>query len=46
LDIRQLNCFVAVSEYLSFTEAAKKLHLVQSAVSHNIAELESELGAK
>jgi DNA-binding transcriptional LysR family regulator len=46
LDIRHLNCFVATAEYLSFTEAAKKLHLVQSAVSHNIAELENELGAK
>jgi DNA-binding transcriptional LysR family regulator len=46
LDIRHLNCFVAVAEYQSFTEAAKTLHLVQSAVSHNIAELENELGAK
>jgi DNA-binding transcriptional LysR family regulator len=46
VDIRHLNCFVAVAEYQSFTEAAKTLHLVQSAVSHNIAELENELGAK
>ncbi|MDR3294539.1 MAG: LysR family transcriptional regulator [Clostridiales Family XIII bacterium] len=44
--MRHLNCFIAVAEYKSFTEAAKTLHLVQSAVSHNIAELEKELGAR
>jgi DNA-binding transcriptional LysR family regulator len=31
---------------MSFTEAAKHLHIAQSAVSHDIAELEKELGAK
>jgi DNA-binding transcriptional LysR family regulator len=46
MELRHLSCFVAVSEYLSFTEAAEKLHIVQSAVSHNIAELEKELNAK
>ncbi len=46
MELRQLRCFIAVAEYLSFTEAAEKLHLVQSAVSHNIAELEKELNTK
>lgn len=46
MDLNQLNCFIAVSQYLNFTEAAKSLYLSQSAISHNIAELEKELGAK
>ncbi|MDR1570935.1 MAG: LysR family transcriptional regulator [Clostridiales Family XIII bacterium] len=46
MEMRHIHCFIAVAEYLSFTEAAKKLHIVQSAVSHNIAELEKELETK
>ena len=46
MELRHLSCFVAVAQHLSFTEAAKNLHLVQSAVSHNIAELEKELSVK
>lgn len=44
MDIRQLKYFVAVAEKLSFTEAAKSLFVVQSAVSQQISELEKKLG--
>ncbi|AEW98221.1 LysR family transcriptional regulator [Streptantibioticus cattleyicolor] len=43
MELRQLECFVAVAEELSFTGAAARLHVVQSAVSATIAALEGEL---
>lgn len=46
MDLNQLNCFIAVAQRLSFTEAAKSLRISQSAVSHNVAELEKELNTK
>jgi DNA-binding transcriptional LysR family regulator len=46
MNLHQLNCFIAVAQHLNFTEASKRLHIAQSAVSHNIAELEKELDAK
>lgn len=46
MDLNQLNCFIAVAQRLSFTEAAKSLRVSQSAVSHNVAELEKELDTK
>ena len=46
MEIRQLRCLIAVAEHLNFTEAAKRLHVVQSVVSHHVAELEKELGAR
>jgi DNA-binding transcriptional LysR family regulator len=44
-DVHQLKVFVAVAENLSFTRAAESLYLTQSAVSHQIARLEQQLGA-
>ena len=46
MTLNQLLSFITVAQYSSFTEAAKHLHLVQSAVSHNINTLEKELGLK
>ncbi len=43
MDIRQLRYFMAVAEYLNFTEAAKHLFVAQSAVSQQIAELERKI---
>ena len=45
MELRQLECFVAVAEEANFTRAAARLHVVQSAVSATIKSLERELGA-
>lgn len=42
----QLECFVAVAEYLNFSKASRELKITQPAVSHQIQTLEEELGAK
>ncbi|MCV7420586.1 LysR family transcriptional regulator [Mycobacterium yunnanensis] len=44
MELRQLAHFVAVAEELSFTRAARRMHVVQSGLSATIAALERELG--
>jgi DNA-binding transcriptional LysR family regulator len=44
VELRHLTTFVAVAEESSFTRAAERLHLVQSAVSAGVRSLERELG--
>lgn len=44
MELRHLDQFVAVAEELSFTAAARRLHVVQSGVSASIRALERELG--
>jgi DNA-binding transcriptional LysR family regulator len=46
MEINQLKSFIAVAQYLNFTKAANSLYLTQSTISHNISELENELGVK
>src|ERR1700756_4296827 len=46
MELRQLAVFVAVAEEGSFTRAADRLNVVQSAVSAAIRNLERELGAR
>ncbi len=46
VELRQLEYFLAVADTLSFTRAAKRLHVVQSGVSATIKALERELGAE
>jgi LysR family transcriptional regulator, transcriptional activator of the cysJI operon len=46
MDFRHLRTFVAVAEQRHFARAASLCNLSQPAVSHQIAQLESELGAK
>lgn len=43
-NVHQLKVFLAAADSLSFTQAAERLFLTQSAVSHQIAKLERELG--
>lgn len=45
LELRHLATFVAVAEEGGFTRAADRLHVVQSAVSAGVRNLEKELGA-
>jgi DNA-binding transcriptional LysR family regulator len=45
VELRQLATFVAVAEEGSFTRAADRLHVVQSAVSAGVRKLEKELDA-
>src|SRR5262245_255916 len=44
MEMAQLRTFRAVAETLNFTRAAERLHLTQSAVSHQIKALEDDLG--
>ena len=46
MDIRQLECFVAVAEELHFRRAGERLGLSQSALSERVSALEHELGAR
>lgn len=46
LDLHKLETFVHVAETLSFSEAAKILHLSQPTISHHIKTLELDLGVE
>ena len=44
MNLKQIRFALAVAEEQSFTRAAQRCHTVQSALSHQIAKLEEELG--
>ncbi len=46
IDSRQLRAFASLARNTSFTLAAKELHLTQSAISHSMKALESEMGCR
>ncbi|MFL4902637.1 LysR family transcriptional regulator [Streptomyces sp. MMS24-I2-30] len=46
MDLQQMRYVLAVAETASFTRAAERCHIVQSALSHQVARLERELGAR
>ncbi|WP_280293794.1 LysR family transcriptional regulator [Nocardia abscessus] len=46
MELQQMRYVVAVAETNSFTRAAERCLVVQSALSHQIARLERELGAR
>jgi DNA-binding transcriptional LysR family regulator len=44
MELRQIDCFLAVATDLHFGKAAKRLSLAQSSVSEAINSLEKEVG--
>lgn len=46
MELQQMRYVVAVAETNSFTRAAERCLVVQSALSHQVARLEKELGAR
>ena len=46
MDLRQIECFLCLYEEGSVTRAARRLHIVQPALSARIARLEADLGDK
>lgn len=46
MDFKQLEVFVAVVDYNSFSEAARRLYLTQPTVSSHIQSLEKELNSR
>jgi DNA-binding transcriptional LysR family regulator len=46
VEIRQLRAFVAIAETGTFTAGAMRVHVTQAAISMQIRQLESEIGAR
>lgn len=46
IDTRQLRAFVCLARSGSFTQAGRELHLTQSAISHAIKSLETDLSSQ
>jgi LysR family transcriptional activator of glutamate synthase operon len=46
MELRQLRYAEAVARHRHFTRAAEELHVAQSALSHQVRKLESELGVE
>ncbi|HEX7652815.1 MAG TPA: LysR substrate-binding domain-containing protein [Verrucomicrobiae bacterium] len=46
MELRHLRYFAAVAQYLNYSEAARRLHVAQPAISQTILDLEAELGVK
>jgi LysR family nitrogen assimilation transcriptional regulator len=44
MELRQLRYFVAIADQGSFSKAAERVFIAQSALSHQLAQLEDELG--
>jgi len=45
MELRHVRYFDAIAETLNFTRAAERLHVTQSTLSHQIKQMEDELGA-
>lgn len=46
MEIRQLKYFISAAKHLNFTKAAKECNIVQTAMTQQIGNLESELNVK
>lgn len=46
MELRHLRYFAAVAQYLNYSEASRRLHVAQPAISQTILDLENELGVK
>jgi DNA-binding transcriptional LysR family regulator len=46
VEIRQLRAFVAIAETGTFTAGAQRVHVTQAAISMQIRQLETEIGAR
>ena len=46
MELRQLRYFAAIAHHGSFSKAAESVFVAQSALSHQVAQLEAELGAR
>ena len=46
IDLMKLRAFIYAADYLSFSEAARLLHLTQPTVSHHIKTLEQDFGVE
>jgi DNA-binding transcriptional LysR family regulator len=46
VELRQLEYFIAVASEMSFSRAAQRVHVVQSALSTSVGKLEKELGVQ
>jgi LysR family nitrogen assimilation transcriptional regulator len=46
MEFRQFKYFLEIADRKSLSRAAEQLHIAQSALSRQVAELESELGVK
>jgi LysR family cyn operon transcriptional activator len=44
MELRHLRYFAALAEQLNFTRAAETVHITQSTLSHQIKQLETEIG--
>src|ERR1700723_4660264 len=46
MELRHFRYFAAVAQYLNYSEASRRLHVAQPAISQTILNLEEELGVK
>ena len=46
IEVRQLECFLAVAEQLNFSKAARQLNLSQPPLTRHVQALEEKLGTK
>ncbi len=44
MELRHIRYFLAIAEHASFTRAAQVVHVTQSTLSHQVQQLEQELG--